>query len=136
MKKHTLFSTRVLMLGFFLLVCMVALTVPALAGDIAPAGELTVNGQLRVGRPVQAVFDMKGYAIATGAYPSVNVRFTRQPNGAKPQVNAGYPQTMLTFDTPGTYAVVFILNEVSKPSCGGVNAKPLLEETRELVIQP
>lgn len=87
-----------------------------------------------MGHPVKAIYDLKGYAIPNGSYASINVRFDQKPDGANPLVKAGYPETILTFHTPGNYRITFILNEVSKPSCGGVNAIALLEETVDLFI--
>lgn len=112
------------------------LSAPAsIAGDQAvPGAELHINGDLRAGQPVTVRFDLKGYALPGGSYSSINVRFLTKPDGAEPKVRAGYPETSLVFDIAGTYQVTFILNEVSKPSCGGVNAKTLLEKTVELSI--
>ncbi|QGY40464.1 hypothetical protein GM415_10110 [Pseudodesulfovibrio cashew] len=124
------------MLGFLLLLCSISFSVPALAAEsgVASDAELEVSGELRVGQPVTAAFDLKGYRISTGAYASINVRFEQKPDGIDPKVKTGYPKTILFFNTPGAYRITFILNEVSKPSCGGVNAKPLLEKTIELLI--
>ena len=95
---------------------------------------MNVSGELRTGQPVTVLFDLKGYEIPNGSYTSINVRFAAKPEGPKPEVKTGYPRTTLFFPTPGTYRITFILNEVSKPSCGGVNAKTLMEKTIELHI--
>lgn len=114
-------------------------TGPALAGDIhsaVPGGEVRIDGQVKAGQPVKAVFDLKGYAFPAGAYTSVNVEFPIRPEGAKPQVRPGYPETVMTFAESGAYRVVLLLNEVSKSSCGGVKAKQLLEATFDLDVAP
>ncbi len=103
------------------------------SGPVADA-ELNVDGELRTGQPVSVLFDLKGYTIPNGSYTSINVRFAAMPEGPEPKVQTGYPRTILVFRTPGTYRITFILNEVSKPSCGGVDAKLLMEKTIELQI--
>ena len=113
-----------------------------LATDVAAADDdrglpdatLEIQGEMKTGKPITAVFDLKGYTIPNGSYTSINVRTRKSPSGEKPVVKIGYPSTTLLFATPGTYELHFILNEVSKPSCGGVNAKLLLETTRILTI--
>lgn len=111
-----------------------ATTEQATREQAAPDAELRVVGELRTGSAVAAVFDLKGYDIPAGSYASINVRFIEKPDAAAPLVRAGYPQTVLTFDRPGLYRTTFILNEVSKPSCGGVNARTLLERTVDLHV--
>ena len=103
------------------------------SGAVADA-ELNVSGELRTGQPVSILFDLKGYKIPNGSYTSINVRFAAMPEGPEPKVKTDYPRTTLFFRTPGTYRITFILNEVSKPSCGGVDAKMLMEKTIELHI--
>lgn len=118
-----------------LMVSGVLLAPASFAGDQAVRdAELHIKGDLQTGQPVTALFDLKGYALPGGSYSSINVRFLDKPDGAAPKVRTGYPETTLVFDVPGTYRIIFILNEVSKPSCGGVNAKTLLEKTVELSI--
>lgn len=137
MKRNTGYSHRPPALGLFLFACALFLAGPALAaeqGAVPPGAELHIRGELRTGRPVKAVFDLKGYRIPAGSYASINVRFGHGPDGRPPEVKTGYPETGLVFHTPGTYSATFILNEVSKPSCGGVNAETLLEKTIELQV--
>lgn len=119
-----------LMACLLLMVSALALATPA------PAAEptLEIRGGLTTGSDVRVVYDLKGYAISTGSYASINVRTLAAPSGATPKVKPGYPVTVLTFDAPGTYELRFILNEVSKPSCGGVDARQLLDVTRTLTI--
>lgn len=121
----------------FMLACIVLSGFPALAAEqkgMIPDAEVTVSGDMRVGQPVKAVFDLKGYTLPAGSYASINVRFPVKPDGAEPKARTGYPATTLFFQTPGTYQATFILNEVSKPSCGGVEAITLLEKTVEIHI--
>ncbi|WP_316896360.1 hypothetical protein [Pseudodesulfovibrio indicus] len=113
---------------------LLLLAAPSFAGGAVPDAEMTLTGDLRPGVPVRALFDLKGYQFPPGSYASVNVRFSKRPDGPEPQVRTGYPETILIFPLPGSYAMVFILNEVSKPSCGGVNAKTLLEKEVELTV--
>lgn len=136
MKEHTP-CARALLFGLIALLCCLMLPGPSRAagpGVIVPDGELTVSGHRRVGSPVKAIFDLKGYTLPPGSYTSVNVRFARRPDGPEPKVRPGYPETILEFSRPGTYRLVFILNEVSKPSCGGVNARTLMETEVELTV--
>lgn len=125
------------MIGFFLLVWAVLSAVPSVAAEqtgAVPGADVSIPGELRANQPVTAVFDLKGYVVPDGSYASINVRFVQKPDGIEPKVKTGYPETRLLFNAPGYYRVTFILNEVSKPSCGGVNAKLLLEKTIELQI--
>jgi hypothetical protein len=101
-----------------------------------PGGEVRLLGPLKAGRPVKAVFDLKGYALPAGAYAAVNVEFPVRPEGAEPEVRPGYPETVMTFAQPGTYRVLILLNQISKGSCGGVSAKPLIETTLDLDVAP
>lgn len=135
--KACILPSRPVLLGLAVVLCLLLLPGPSSAGGpkgAVPDAGLTVTGDLRVDSPVKALFDLKGYEIPQGTYASVNVRFTRKPDGPEPWVRSGYPETVLTFQVPGTYSMVFILNEVSKPSCGGVNAKTLLETEVELTV--
>ncbi|AMK10228.1 hypothetical protein [Pseudodesulfovibrio indicus] len=125
---------RQALLGLAAALWLLLLAAPSFAGGAVPDAELAITGELRAGTPVRAFFDLKGYVLPSGAYASVNVRFTKRPDGPEPRVRTGYPETLLTFPGPGDYAMVFILNEVSKPSCGGVNAKTLLEKEVKLRI--
>ncbi|WP_071546243.1 hypothetical protein [Pseudodesulfovibrio hydrargyri] len=115
------------------------LSVPAFAGQThsaVPGGEVRLEGPVKAGQPVKAVFDLKGYALPAGAYAAINVEFTAHPEGAKPEVRPGYPETVMTFDRPGTYSVLLLLNEISKGSCGGVSAKPLLDAELDVDVAP
>ncbi|MGE4424439.1 MAG: hypothetical protein AB7D39_19215 [Pseudodesulfovibrio sp.] len=113
------------------------LSVPVFAGQSAvPGGEVRLLGPLKAGQPVKAVFDLKGYALPAGAYAAINVEFTARPEGARPDVRPGYPETVMTFAEPGTYRALILLNEISKGSCGGVTARPLLESTLDIEIAP
>jgi len=145
MKKHS--APIVLLSGLLALSCILAPVAPVSGGTVpatacpalppVPAGaEVKITDAPRVGRPVQALFDLKGYSLPVGAYASINIDFPQQPVSAAPKVRPGYPETTLTFDAPGTYRMHVILNEISKPSCGGVNARPLLEDELELRVEP
>ncbi len=120
------------------LCCMAVLALPALAGNASglPGADIKLLSTAKAGTPVTARFDLKGYTLPVGSYPSINIDFPSAPEGLEPWVRPGYPDTTLTFHTPGTYKMRVILNEVSKPSCGGVNAKQLLEKTIDVVVQP
>lgn len=124
---------------FLVLACTFCCVVPAAAAQTQvgiSGGELFSEGILEVGRPVTVRFDLKGYEIPRGAYASVNSVFLKRPDGERPLVTPGYPKTVMTFRTPGTYRLLLILSEVTKSSCGGVNAVTLLESEVELVIEP
>ena len=97
--------------------------------------EVRIVGDLKAGQPVKAEFDLKGYQIPRGSYASINVKYLQRPDGNMPWIVTGYPETTMTFHTPGKYRLLILLNEVSKPSCGGVNAKTLLEKEVELDIE-
>ena len=115
------------------------LSAPALADQTrsaVPGGEVRLAGPLKAGQPVKAVFDLKGYELPAGAYAAINVEFPARPEGAKPEVRPGYPETVMTFAEPGRYRVLILLNQISKGSCGGVKAKPLLETTLDLDVAP
>ncbi|XXJ18781.1 hypothetical protein ACR42D_04345 [Desulfovibrio caledoniensis] len=115
------------------------LSVPALADrttSAVPGGEVRLAGPLKAGQPVRAVFDLKGYELPAGAYAAINVEFPVRPEGAKPEVRPGYPETVMTFAEPGRYRVLILLNQISKGSCGGVSAKPLIEAELDLDVAP
>jgi hypothetical protein len=115
------------------------LSVPASAGQThsaVPGGEVRLAGPLKAGQPVRAVFDLKGYELPAGAYTAINVEFPVRPEGAKPEVRPGYPETVMTFAEPGRYRVLFLLNQISKGSCGGVSARPLIEAELDLDVTP
>jgi hypothetical protein len=115
------------------------LSTPALADQTrsaVPGGEIRLEGPLKAGQPIKAIFDLKGYALPAGAYAAINVEFPVRPKGARPEVRPGYPQTVMTFTEPGTYRVLILLNQISKGSCGGVAAKPLMETTLDLDVAP
>lgn len=125
------------MFGLLALVCAFLSAFPAFAverNEGVPGAEVRVQGSLLTGQPVTAYFDLKGYSIPNGSYASVNIRFEKKPSGVEPKVSAGYPESVLVFKNPGTYHLTFIINEVSKPSCGGVEAKLLLEKSIMLKI--
>jgi len=136
--RNTILTKRIAMMC----ILMATLGINLLATDVAaaeddhglPNATLEIHGEMKTGKPVTAVFDLKEYTVPNGSYTSINVRTSKSSSGEKPVVKTGYPSTTLLFATPGTYELHFILNEVSKPSCGGVNAKLLLETTRTLTI--
>jgi hypothetical protein len=139
MKRHPAFIRFFSVFAVFALLCPLGRAVPA-AAEQAQSGisgaELLIEGPLRVGHRVTARFDLKGYEIPAGAYASVNPAFLERPEGERPQIIPGYPETVMIFRAPGTYRLFFILSEVTKSSCGGVDARTLLESERELVIFP
>jgi hypothetical protein len=139
MKKLSPQTLRVVALGLLAVLCVlrsadVAWADGATAG--LPGAVLEIPAVVKSGTPVQAVFNLAGYGIATGSYASINVDVLESPTGKGPTVRTGYPATILTFPVPGTYALRFILNEISKPSCGGVNARLLLETTATVNVTP
>ena len=86
------------------------------------------------GSTVKVTFDLKGYTIPTGSYLSVNVRPLGEAEEKDLTVKAGYPDTLVVFHKAGLHRARFILTEISKPSCGGVDARPLLEKILEFQI--
>lgn len=132
------------MRGFQILLLMVALL---LAGDALAAetpsqdkgredARLTISGDRVVGAQLVATFEMGGYEVPEGMYASINVDVMKRPEGERPDIQTGYPRTRLVFNTPGTYELRFRLNQISKSSCGGVDAVLLLETTQVLEIAP
>ncbi|SFJ63721.1 hypothetical protein SAMN04488082_10513 [Desulfomicrobium apsheronum] len=97
---------------------------------------LTISGDLIVGAQLVATFEMGGYEVPEGMYASINVDVMKRPEGERPDIQTGYPRTRLVFNTPGTYELRFRLNQISKSSCGGVDAVLLLETTQVLEIAP
>jgi hypothetical protein len=117
-----------------LLVLILPAQVRAAEPSPPPDATLALRGELRVEQPVEALFDLKGYEIPMGSYASIKVIFIDKPDGPEPTVRTGYPRTTITFHQPGEYQIGFLLNEVTKGSCGGVLAKNLLEAQRTLVV--
>lgn len=99
-----------------------------------PTASLRFDNEFIVGQPVTAIFDLDGYTIPNGSYASINIRVISMPGDTKPRIKTGYPHTKMIFHTPGEYTLNFILNQMSKPSCGGVDAKLLLETTRTITV--
>lgn len=121
-------------LAFLLLAAWAGTALADEHSGVLSGAEVSLGSERRVGHPVLIGFDLREYAFATGTYASINVRWEQKPDGANPMVKAGYPETVIRFDTPGTYRMTVILNEVSKPSCGGVDAKLLLERAFDLIV--
>jgi len=113
----------------------------ALAGD-TPArtrgmeenATVVIAGERIVGAPLVATFEMGDYTVPEGMYASINIDVQKRPEGKKPEIQTGYPKSRLLFSVPGTYELRFRLNQISKSSCGGVDAIPLLEKTEVLEI--
>ena len=125
-----------------LVMLALGMTGTALAGD-APSQtsgqksrRLVIAGERIVGAPLMAIFEMGDYNVPEGMYASINIDVEKRPEGAKPEIQTGYPQSRLLFTVPGTYELRFRLNQVSKSSCGGVDAILLLEKTEVLDILP
>ena len=97
---------------------------------------LTIAGDRVVGAQLVATFEMGDYEVPEGMYASINVDVMKRPEGERPDIRTGYPRTRLVFNAPGTYELRFRLNQVSKSSCGGVDAVLLLETMRVLEIAP
>lgn len=136
MKNHTGYQHRTVLVGLFLIACAILYAGPASAAEEAvPRGEVSITGALRTGEPVTAVFDLKDYAFPIGTSISVNVRFRESPDAA-PKIRPGYPETIMEFPAPGTYHATFILNEIRKCSCGGVEARLLMERSVDIIIAP
>ncbi len=130
---------------FQILLIMLTLNVTGsvLAGDTraqTTSGQksrrLVIAGERIVGAPLMAIFEMGDYNVPEGMYASINIDVEKRPEGAKPEIQTGYPQSRLLFTVPGTYELRFRLNQISKSSCGGVDAIPLLEKTEVLEILP
>ncbi|GFM38076.1 hypothetical protein DSM19430T_27600 [Desulfovibrio psychrotolerans] len=88
------------------------------------------------GGTVVATFLTEAGAVPEGAYAAVNIDVTQHPQGSRPDVVPGFPASRLVFRQPGEYVLVFRLDMVSKSSCAGVNATPLMERTERIVIMP
>jgi len=123
-------------LAAMLLLLLLSVSPAAAQGSSAASGgSLYIEGAMKAGLPVTAIFDLGGDEIPRGTYTSINIRVKSGPEGEKPTVLPGYPESTLTFHQPGTYVLDFILSRVSKSSCGGAEAVPLVRETRTLEIE-
>lgn len=116
-------------------------TGPALAGDtpvrargMEENATVVIAGERIVGAPLVVTFEMGDYTVPEGMYASINIDVEKRPEGKKPEIQTGYPNSRLLFTVPGTYELRFRLNQISKSSCGGVDAIPLLEKTEVLEI--
>jgi len=125
-----------------LIVLALNMTGVALAGDTPSQSKgeenarLVIAGERIVGAPLFATFEMGDYKVPEGMSASINIDVEKRPEGKKPEIQTGYPQSRLHFLVPGTYELRFRLNQISKSSCGGVNAILLLEKTEVLDILP
>lgn len=103
-----------------------------------PAARLDIAAEADTDTPVVARFTMLHESLSslsTGAFTSVNIERIEGPAHAKPQVQTGYPESTIIFPEAGTYTMRFQLHRISKGSCGGVNAAPLLEEERTITVR-
>lgn len=99
-------------------------------------GRLVIEGPRNVGAQLNVTFDMGDYRVPTGQSVAINVDVLESPAGPAPRIVPGYPKTSMVFEVPGRYVLTFRLNQVFKPSCGGVEARELLERTEVMVIVP
>lgn len=113
---------------------LAALLIAPQAAMARDKATLDIRGSLVAGEPVTAHFELVDHTMAFGAYPSINIKVLTTEDRTKQTIRPGFPDSILTFSDPGTYPVTFILNEVSKGSCGGVDAVLLFEGTREITI--
>lgn len=130
------FQILLLLVALFLPGAILAAETPPRERGEADDARLTIAGDRVVGAQLVATFEMGGYEVPEGMYTSINVDVEKRPEGGKPDIQTGYPHTRLVFDVPGTYELRFRLNQISKSSCGGVDAVSLLETTQTLVILP
>ena len=130
------------MRSFSLLVIVMCVGMSSLAlaaGNQTAGGEggrLAVEGPRTVGAQLTASFDMGDYEVPSGQSVAINVDVFESPEGPRPRIVPGYPRTSLIFETPGTYVLSFLLNQICKTSCGGVAARPLMEKTETIEIAP
>jgi hypothetical protein len=103
-------------------------------GEDKPTATMQLQGEFLVGQPIVAAFNLGDLTIPNGAYPSINIRVITMPGGKKPTIKTAFPSTTMVFHSPGEYTLRFIFNQISKPSCGGVDAKLLLETSRTITI--
>ena len=97
---------------------------------------LIIEGPRTVGAQLTAAFDMGDYEVPPGQSVAINVDIFENPEGPRPRIIPGYPRTSMIFETPGTYVLNFRLNQICKTSCGGVAARPLMEQTETINIAP
>lgn len=109
---------------------------PARAKGMEENATVVIAGDRIVGAPLVATFEMGDYKVPEGMYASINIDVEKKPEGKKPEIQTGYPQSRLLFSAPGTYELRFRLNQISKSSCGGVDSLLLLEKTEVLEILP
>lgn len=107
---------------------------PARAKGMEENATVVIAGDRIVGAPLVATFEMGDYKVPEGMYASINIDVEKRPEGIKPEIQTGYPKSRLLFSVPGTYELRFRLNQISKSSCGGVDALLLLEKTEVLEI--
>lgn len=102
----------------------------------AQGGLLVLYGPRAVGERLTASFDLGDYSVPVGQSVAINVDVLESPEGPRPRIVPGYPRTSMVFETPGKYVLTFRLSQIGKSSCGGVEARPLLERTETIEILP
>jgi hypothetical protein len=122
------------MRSFCLLVTLLWVGVAGTA--FAEGGRLVIEGPRTVGAQLTVAFDMGDYRVPSGHFVAINVAILESPEGPRPRIVPGYPETSLVFEVPGRYVLTFRLSQISKSSCGGVEARELLERTEVLEIVP
>jgi hypothetical protein len=115
---------------------MVLLWVGVAGTAFADGGRLVVEGPRTVGSQLTVAFDMGNYIVPSGHFVAINVAILESPEGPRPRIVPGYPKTSLVFEVTGRYVLTFRLSQISKSSCGGVDALPLMERTEVLEIAP
>lgn len=102
----------------------------------ADGGRLVIEGSRTAGSQLTVAFDMGDYTPPSGHFVAINVAILESPEGPRPRIVPGYPETSLVFEVPGRYVLTFRLSQISKSSCGGVEARELMERTEVLEIVP
>jgi hypothetical protein len=91
--------------------------------------------QGRAGEPLDVTVTVDPPEVPPGFYITNVVNTLQRPDGPKPKILPGFPETTITCAAPGDYVFRFMVNLVAKSSCGGAKAATLLEREVHLTIR-
>lgn len=127
--KRALF--RLLLPFFFLLHGLGSF--PARAAETVPLFTVSLPEQVRVCQKTTLTL-LLDKERAQGAIPSVAVIWKEKPQGEKPTVLVGAPETVLTFKEPGRYVFDVELTLVYKNSCALASTGDTARQTVTVVV--
>lgn len=98
--------------------------------EAATGGVDVVAGELLTLR-----VELDGPPLPAGMFPAVNADVVSAPPDASLAIVTGFPESELTFMTPGEYVVRLSVTLVCKTSCGGAYARGAMRKDLKVVAR-